>query len=275
MTGYQKLWVAAMACAATIASVTGCSKGEDSKAKGDTKESPAAATTQPPVDPFEGLSADEIAQKAVDTTKSATSLRIAGNGKSDGDMMEVDLAVDKEGACVGKMVVKGGTAEILQVDNVKYMKGNEAFWRASFGSERSAGQTDGVIELVKGRWFKMPNDKSGDSLEALCDLKAMITDMDEDKSERKGMTRAADADVNGQPAATLVKEKSGGKMLTLYVAKEGKPYILKSVEVGGDEPGTMHFSDYNKPVAATPPPADQVIDPKKLSVGSRPGTQAL
>ncbi|WP_455359022.1 hypothetical protein [Streptomyces sp. SYSU K21746] len=274
MTGNQKLWVAAMVCAATIGGVTGCSKGEDSKGKGDTKKSPASATTQPPIDPFEGLSADEIAQKAVDTTKSATSLRIAGNGKSDGDMMEVDLAVDKEGACVGKMVVKGGTAEILQVDNVKYMKGNEAFWRASLGSERSAGQTEGVIELVKGRWFKMPNDKSGD-MAGLCDFKAMITDMDEDKSERKGMTRAADADVNGQPAATLVKEQSGGKMLTLYVAKEGEPYILKTVEVGGDEPGTLFFSDYNKPVVATPPPAEQVIDPKKLSAGSRPGAQAL
>ncbi|WP_217621752.1 hypothetical protein [Streptomyces lunaelactis] len=39
---------------------------------------------------------------------------------------------------------------------------------------------------------------------------------------------------------------------------------LKAVTEGGDEPGTLSFSDYNEPVAVTAPPADQTVDVEKV-----------
>ena len=79
------------------------------------------------------------------------------------------------------------------------------------------------------------------------------------------MTRGPDAEVDGRPAATLVKKKAGGKSTTLFVAKEGEPYLLKVVKTGGDEPGTIVFSEYNKPVKAVAPPADEIVDLQDLS----------
>ena len=70
---------------------------------------------------------------------------------------------------------------------------------------------------------------------------------------RKGKTTTVD----GKPAITLT-ETDGDETYTTYVATEGKPYILKMVIKGGKEPGTVKFSDFDKPVDAKAPTGDIV-----------------
>ncbi|MEU9863249.1 hypothetical protein AB0D99_20495 [Streptomyces sp. NPDC047971] len=265
MRANRKIWVATMVCAAAVAGVTGCSKGGDTKADGDKKEPAASATTtQAPVDPFKGLDADAIADRAVTAMKGAPSLRMIGDGKADGQQMKIDLAVDDKSACVGKMTIDGATADLLQANKVMYMKGDDKFWQSMAKSEGApAEEGDAMAELLKGRWMKMSDGNAGE-LADMCDLNSLIKEMDKDKSERKGMTKGADAEVDGLPAVTLTKNKGNGETLTWYIAKEGEPYVLKTVEAGGKEPGTLVFSDFGKPVTATAPPADQVMDPSKL-----------
>jgi hypothetical protein len=264
MAANRKIWVAAMVCAATVVGVTGCSKGDDTTAKDDKKPVASATTSQAPVDPFKGLDADAIADRAVQATKAATSLHMVGDGKADGEQMTLDLALDNKGACTGKIGTKGATADLLQADKIMYMKGDEKFWQVTAGEDgASAEEGKAMAELLKGRWMKMSKTNAGE-LADLCDLNALMKEMDKDKSERKGMTKGADTEVDGRPAVVLTKKKSNGETLTMYVAKEGEPFILKTVEAGGEEPGTVVFSDYNKPVTATAPPADQVMDPEKL-----------
>ncbi|MEW2084105.1 hypothetical protein [Streptomyces sp. NPDC005283] len=271
MAANRKFLVSATVCVAAIAGLAGCSKDgtkTNGTSEGKTKEPAAAPSSKAPVDPFAGLTADQIGDKAMTATKAAQSIRMVGRIKSDGEQLTVDFAVDTKSACTGKMSMEGGNAELLQVSKVMYMKGDEKFWRASMSGDGASGkETDSVVELMKGRWMKMPAGSSGDMGE-VCDLKAMIADMDKNKSERKGMTKGPDAEVGGRATATVVKKAANGETTTMYVAKEGEPYLLKVVKVGGDEPGTMVFSDYNKPVKATAPPADQVVDLEKLGAGS-------
>ncbi|MFC8761028.1 hypothetical protein ACFUAG_09975 [Streptomyces sp. NPDC057193] len=47
-----------------------------------------------------------------------------------------------------------------------------------------------------------------------------------------------------------------------------KPYVLRVVETGGKEPGTLTLSDFDKPVTAAAPPADQVVDMEQLTKGA-------
>ncbi len=81
---------------------------------------------------------------------------------------------------------------------------------------------------------------------------------------RKGMKKGDTTTVNGQEAIAL-KKKDGSETLSLYVATDGKPCILKATSTGGENPSTMNFTDYNETVKATPPPAGEVVDPKKLA----------
>ena len=61
------------------------------------------------------------------------------------------------------------------------------------------------------------------------------------------------------------KGDKDGESTTLYVARDSaKPYILRVVTTGGDDPGTVTLKDYDKPVTVEAPPADQVMDMEQL-----------
>jgi hypothetical protein len=268
MAGNRKLLVTAVVCVTAIAGLTGCAKNTKVKDDSADRAPTAVRTSKAPVDPFAGLTADQIAEKAVSAMKGAKSLRGAGRIKSDGEQMTADFAVDTEGSCVGTIEIGTGKAELLRADEVMYMKGDEKFWRASMKEDGTSGkEADGVVELLKGRWVKMGADEAND-MGDVCEFDTAVAETSEDRADRKGMTKGPDSEVNGQSTVTLVKKKATGETITMYVAKEGKPYLLKMVKVGGDEPGTMVFTDYDKPVKAVAPPADQIVDLEKLGGGS-------
>ncbi|MFJ5834323.1 hypothetical protein [Streptomyces sp. NPDC093089] len=261
---HRKLRAAAVVCAVAVVA------GPAPAAAWAAADGPLrAAAVAPSPDPFTGLTADEIADRAVTATQSATSLRMTGRVSTDDQPVDIDFAVNDRDECTGLMKIKGGTAELRKVDDITYMKGDEAFWRASMTSQgMPEAQIDATIELLKGRWLKIaPGQAGSDDLGSVCDLKSLLADLGEDKDERSGMTRGPDGEVDGTPVATLVK-RTGAETTTVSVAREGKPYILKMVKAGGDEPGAMVFSDYDEPVVVKVPPADETVDLTKLDQGT-------
>lgn len=232
---------------------------------------PAAVRAPSPVpDPFKGLTADQIGDKAVTATQSATSLRMTGRVSSGGQPLEVDFSVSDKSECTGAIRLQGGTAELRRTGGVTYMKGDEAFWRASMTSQgMPPGQIDATIELLKGRWLKIPQGQPGtEDLGSVCDLKSLLADLGRNKEQRTGLVRGPDGEVKGTPVATLVKRKTGGETTTVSVSERGKPYILKMVKTGGTDPGSVILSDYDKPVKVVTPPADQTVDLTKLDQGT-------
>ncbi|MFD9791810.1 hypothetical protein ACFWXK_12750 [Streptomyces sp. NPDC059070] len=275
----RKFLVAAVVCTTAVAGLAGCG-GDDGKKASDAKAKPSAPSK--PADPFAGMTADAIADKAVTATKAATAFKMTGEGTSDGEHMRLDLTLNRVGTCSGKIAMKGGTAEVVKVDNKSfYMKGDERFYRAMAKEDGTPKrQADAMVEILKGRWMKMPvsavSGKSkkggkapGDDLATMCDIGAFIQSLDEDKSERTGMTRGADTVVAGVPAIPVTKKKAEGGTLTMYVSKKDPGYLLKVDDQDGTDPGVVTFSDYNKPATITAPPADQIIDLEKM--GMKPG----
>ncbi|MFB7610231.1 hypothetical protein [Streptomyces gardneri] len=248
----------------------------------------------PSPDPFADLTPDEIVDRAVTATQSATSLRMAGRVVSEGQQLDIDFAVNERDECTGLMKIDGGTAELRRVDDFTYMKGDEAFWRVSMASQgMSKPQIDATIELVKGRWLKIAPGQAGSSdLSGVCDLQGLLASLDEDKAEPGTLVRGPDGEVDGTPVATLVKKETGEETgtettepettepgttepepakpetTTVSVSQEGKPYILKMVKTGGEEPGSMTLSDFDKPVDVVVPPASETVDLSKLGQGT-------
>ncbi|MEU6595383.1 hypothetical protein ABZ923_40360 [Streptomyces sp. NPDC046881] len=207
--------------------------------------------------PFKGQSADQVAAKAVSATRDSASLRMAGKVSADGQPLTVDVHVDTQKNCKGRMAMEQGSADVIHAGQATYIKGDEKFWA---NAAKGSGEQQKQARALSGRWVKVP---VGDSrTTGLCDKQGFLADMDSDKSERKGMTKGDVTTVDGRKAIPLRKKK-GGETITMYVATEGKPYILKLDQSGGENPGTLVFSDYEKPVKATPPPAGQVIDGTK------------
>ena len=261
-------WAAAPASAVTQASVQAAVPASVPASVQAAVRAPAPA---PSPDPFANLTPDEIGERAVTATQSATSLRMTGRVAADGQPLDIDFAVNDRDECTGVMKIHGGTAELRRVDDITYMKGDEAFWRVSMASQgMPEAQIDATIELVKGRWLKIaPGQAGAADLGGVCDLKGLLADLDKDPAERGGLVRGPDGEVDGTPVATLSKKKAGGETTTVSVSEEGKPYILKMVKTGGDEPGSMVLSDYDKPVDVVVPPASETVDLSKLDQGTR------
>ncbi|MFF2780599.1 hypothetical protein ACFVU3_37610 [Streptomyces sp. NPDC058052] len=258
---HRKLRAAAVVCAAVA--VAGPAPAAAWAATAP--QGPAAAPTP---DPFDGLTPAAIADRAVDATRSADSLRMTGEVVSEGQDLAVDFSVDDRGSCQGRIGVDDGRAELRRVDAITYMKGDESFWRTSMTAQGvPENQIAPVIELVEGRWLKIaPGQAGSGDLSEVCDLDSLLDDLGEDE-DRQGLTRGPDREVDGTPVATLVK-KDGDETTTVSVAQEGEPYIREVVRTGGDEPGRMTLSDFDRPVKVAVPPADETVDLSRLDPGT-------
>ncbi|MEU5290080.1 hypothetical protein [Streptomyces umbrinus] len=236
--------LAALCIAATAAvSLTGCLPGEE---KADSK----------PKGPFAGQTGGEIADQAVKATSNASSLRMKGDIQDDGSRVGLDMALDRKGECAGTMSTNGqGKADLVKTGDTLYMKYDEKFLRAQ-SDGASKEETDGVVAMLADKWTKMSATGSdAKDIASFCDLDTVLADFQDVNSDA---TRGKTTTVDGTPAIVL-HEKDGKDAYTLYVATEGKPYLLKVVSKSADDPGTVTFGDFDTPVPAEKP-AGKVMD---------------
>ncbi|WP_030672149.1 hypothetical protein [Streptomyces sp. NRRL B-1347] len=256
MHAFSRRTAFAALCLATAATVTLTGCGGDKS--DDTKKS--AATKKK--DPFADLSGPQIIDKAVKATSGASSLRMKGSMADGGGPGHIDLALDTEGQCVGTIGTGGeGSVDLIGKGKTVYMRYDAAFLRSEMKGEPKS-DVDASIDMMADRWVKTSTTKSDEKdFAQFCDLTTVLADFkDVDSAARKGRTTTVD----GVPAIAL-HETDGKERATLYVATEGKPYLLKAVNDPGKgkKRDTITFTDFEKPVKATPPKGD-VLDLDKL-----------
>lgn len=253
-TSKLKFLVSATACAALAVGATACS-GQSSDT-GDTKSGTEKEQA------FSGASPDQIAEKAVVATKKAQSLRLATETNAGGKSVSADYLLDTKGSCQGTNTMQDAKAEMLRVGPDTFIKGNQAYWEAAAKRQGGDAKAQKSAETFKDKWVKLPAAEAK-ALQAGCDKDAILAALDNDKSERQGMSRGTDTQVQGKNTAVLSKKSAKGGTITVYVAAEGEPYILKVDEKGAEGTSTTSFSDFDKPVNPQAPPAGEVIDAAK------------
>lgn len=247
-------------CAVTALALTACGSddgkdGDDGKsgqtASASSKATPSGKADKAPGSELEKLTGPQIANKAMTAMKSATSLTTDMNGIVDGGAMKYHMSSDNKGECVGNMSFgTEGHVELIKTGQLVYMKFDRAFWKSQGGEDGQA-----AADSIGDRWTK--SKASGSDFKdfaSACDSDAILSEFEAGPNlARKGKTTTVD----GKPAIILT-ETDGDETYTTYVATEGKPYILKLVVKGGKEPGTVTYSDFDKPVDAKAPTGDIV-----------------
>ncbi|MET9378395.1 hypothetical protein ABZX98_30400 [Streptomyces sp. NPDC002992] len=241
-TRTRRTALVAALCTAVALGATACGPfSDDAKASG----------------PFGDLTGPQIADKAIAATKKADSLTLDLATKTTDGPMKAYLAMDTRGKCAGTLTVGAtGTAELIKADDKDvYLRFDEAFLRAQAKGESTEVQ-EAVLKELKGRWVKTPvtDPEAKDNLE-LCDLNALLGDFEEGVNLA---FKGKETTVGGKKALMLT-EKVGAETTTIYVATEGEPLILKIVAAGGEEPGTITFTGFGKPVEAKAPAAKDVV----------------
>jgi hypothetical protein len=207
-------------------------------------------------EPFDGMSGEQIAERSIEAMRGLTSLSLhATNQSAESGGMEMRLSMSRDGRCTGTMSLGEGETELLAVDGESFMKANDEFWT------NEAGEADqDMLDLVAGRWIRMPEGEGG--LSASCDLKALLTELDA-KDFGADTERADGEAIDGTDTVALVRETEGGTR-TAYVATTGEPYILRLVTEGGHEDGTAEFSGFDEDVVVEAPAKKDIVDFSEL-----------
>ncbi len=175
------------------------------------------------------------AQRAVST---ARSVHMAGHGVAQGQAARLDLSLVRGSEATGKLMLFGGSVELVRVRDNVYMRGDRSFWR-HFGSSRAK------LALLTGRWVEAPASvpalKGIASVTDISGLSSMLAEHGKVISEGVRTFR-------GQKVVALRDAIEGG---TLYVRATGTAYPVAIVEKGHSE--TIVFDRWNQQVVVRAP----------------------
>ncbi|OWA05512.1 hypothetical protein B9W62_23040 [Streptomyces sp. CS113] len=225
-------------------------------------EASASASASASDEPFAGLTGEEISEQARIATTGARSLHLTGSvpDEESGGSLNLDVALDRKGGCTGTMGVDGqGEIELIRTGDTLYVKFDKQFLRTLDKGEPQAGN-DALAALLAGRWTSMPADgPDAKAMTGFCDLDMLLDDGGEGGDDTGAkLTRGKVTTVDGAPAITL-HETTGSHRTTLYVATEGKPFLLRVVNGSGQESFSLSLTGFNEPVPAKAP-SGEVID---------------
>jgi hypothetical protein len=201
---------------------------------------------------FEDGTAAEIRDQVVADMEKLSSVRMAGTAQVEGQPITLDVHMDTEGNCVGSIVLKGGRAQLINTPTESYLRGDRPFWQ---NTSQTPAQGEAFVRRVGSKWVRM-DDGAGD-FTSFCDLDQIVSGIGEGST---GVEKGDFGRVDGQGAVSLTKPGSVGGTDTVWVAAEGRHYILKLETVGGDEPGSFTLSGHDQPVDLQIPDRSEVVD---------------
>jgi hypothetical protein len=203
-----------------------------------------------PSTPLAGLSADQIATKAIANLKAASTVQVTGNVTSSGQTYGLDLTLVRAQGCSGTMSLQGtGSFKLVSIGKEVWIKPDRQFWTKAGGSDAA------VLKLVEGKYLKVKETSQLGSLSALCAPSQLAGSFG--SHVPVGLAEGKTVTVAGQ---TTLQIKDTGDSGILYVSETAKPLI---VELAGGSQGTLTFSDYNSTVTLTAPPKRETLSGAK------------
>jgi hypothetical protein len=179
----------------------------------------------------------------------ATSVHLAGNLRSDGTAVGLDIAMDRSGAFSGSIDSAGTRLDIVDTSKRVYVKVTSAFLRLS-GAPASACQR------ACGQFVAAPA-ALAQSIGGDFTMAKLLGSV---RQALPSYVKSGRTTIAGQQA--LILHGSDGSML--YVAATGSRYPLQAIAPKAGHAGALSFSDWNAVPAITAPPASKVISISQL-----------
>ena len=202
---------------------------------------PARPAVAAPVgNPLAGLSANQIAARALHDLTSATSVHFAVSGKSGGTTVSGSITLTRK-ACDGVTSVSGfGSFHFIQIGKTGWMLLTKQFLK-------QFGYSPAQIARYAGKWVK--NDAMANSdASQVCGFKQFSQGF-----PAKGWTMVRITTLSGHRVVEIASKKP---KVTAYILDSARPEFVKFTADGA----TAKFSGYNARVKISPPPARLVIN---------------
>lgn len=229
--------VAALSTTLLLAACGG--SGENSSSSG------AAAASQ-----VEGLSAEQVVEKAEAAVRNAKSVHYVVKGTDDGKALVIDMRVAKDRGAVGEITGGDEQLKLIRTGDAVYVTGNEALLAAASGGK----------PVTAGKWVKTSATAPG--ISGFTDLADPGKIMDQLVKPGQKLSIGTAKTVAGKQTVAVVigPDANGGNGGTMYVSAQGTPYpLLVETAAGAKDQGTVTFSDFDAPVDIAEPAATDVV----------------
>jgi hypothetical protein len=198
---------------------------------------------------FADRSYDEIKKDALDAMSSLEAVHVQAQVVSEGQPSGVDLSMSSDGNCAGSVSFGAVSAEVLRADGDGWFKPS-----AELLAELYPDQTAAVTEFVGDSWVA---DAEGEVTAENCDLAGFIDQLSDDAPETNTKVAGVET-LDGEEVVRIDYTNSEGDG-SAYVRVGGDHYLVK-IELEGDSPGTVVFSEFDEKVDTEAPAEDHVVD---------------
>ncbi|MFH9013820.1 hypothetical protein ACH4C6_20865 [Streptomyces sp. NPDC017943] len=206
--------------------------------------------------PQRDMEPDEISSEAVAGVRAASSVRVRME-QSGPEAMDIDLAMDREGRCAGRISSADGTADVIRIGGTLWLKPDVHFWKTQFGD---GGEVPPALENRYLRGGTEHEQLRG--MAALCDLGGIQRALA--RAVGKGPFVWAEPVASEGRWAKSVSDKAGS-VLVSTVGGPRAPGPVRVVErIKDRDTVTTTFTDWNRPVAAKAPAPGTSIDLDRL-----------
>jgi hypothetical protein len=197
------------------------------------------STPSGPSSPLAALSADQIAAKAINDLKAASSVRVTGDVASGGQTFDLDLTLVRAQGCGGTLAERGtGSFQLISIGTLIWIKPDAQFWNNAGGGDAA------VLKIVSGKYLKVKDTSAFGSFRDFCDVSQFAGSFGNNPT---GLVKGKTAIISGQSALQI---KDTGDAAYIYVSETAKPQIL---QIADASEGKLVFSAYNSPATLTAP----------------------
>ncbi|MCJ1679374.1 LppX_LprAFG lipoprotein [Streptomyces sp. APSN-46.1] len=283
---------AALAAVLLVGGATACENGDTKKDTGKAAASASASASAPA-----GKGAAEVTPVALlestrKTSEEITSLRYTMSGTTPDGAVAGDVSMSLKPALAMQMKMTspdspGETAEIRLIDGAMYI-GAEGKWlkfdlksldpkaaeqldAAGKGTQNAENPGDKANALLQSKDVKLVGEETIDGQKTKHLAGTLTLD------QMKTATASEDQAAKDRREKTLKDlEKQGITTMTVDMwideSNHTKQVRTRGQGTKGATDMTIKFTDYNKPVSVTAPPADQVVDLAEMMKGSGEGS---
>jgi hypothetical protein len=183
-------------------------------------------------------SPDAIVSAATNAVSGVKSVHVSGSVTSNGSPINLDLTLAAGKGGGGQMSEGGLSFKIIDLSQVVYLNGSDAFWRHVGGNA--------AAQLFHGKWLRAPATGQFASLAALTDVRALFSKL---LSTHGTLAKGGTSTVAGQKVVAVRDTTMGG---TLYVATTGPAYPIQ-ISKAGSQGGHITFDRYDQAVTLKAP----------------------
>jgi hypothetical protein len=210
-----------------------------------------------PLNGVQTQSATDALATSRQALRAASSVEIAGTVTDSGQSIRLDLTLAGNNSR-GTLTIDNNDVQLIKTDQTVFIKGDTDFLK------KYAGNNTAVLNKLNGKWLKVAS---------TTDFDTFTVDGFAQLLKGGSGSDAVNADVtqstlNGRKVV-VISQKDGSR---LDIANTG-PAVPLLLDSKGSDGGIVNFSNYNKSISITAPPASEVFDVSSSTGGATlPGT---